>query len=310
MDVLLSRISNTDSLITVTKEPVSGVADTGTCFSDFVLPTRPSFKMPLPNYGYHNKEDRKKQELVFEMAPEWVDVDENKPDYTSLSNPGSRKNSTSKRAQITTGKLGINLERKMVIDGEKDKEIWRKPFIDPQDLADAKRFSNPNRRELRSDVKSTLDSLISGDKLREVRSGKRPTMDDTADLGLPSHYGSKPSSSLTQRPSDRYERRSSSNRFSSTPSPRTSLTDRTKFGQEPDGGAVAYPSYGNTDGTSYKGLRVTAGPFFPASPELMGFLRKLLRMDRLKDRFRDTATGSFRVAISVPSPNSLPPTMV
>jgi hypothetical protein len=29
--------------------------------------------MPLPNYGYFNKEEKKHQELVFDMAPEYVD---------------------------------------------------------------------------------------------------------------------------------------------------------------------------------------------------------------------------------------------
>ena len=29
--------------------------------------------MPLPNYGYHNKEKKEHQELKFKMAPEIVD---------------------------------------------------------------------------------------------------------------------------------------------------------------------------------------------------------------------------------------------
>ena len=53
--------------------------------------------MPLPNYGYQNKEDRKSQALVFEMAPEMVDD----------STDGDGKFDSAKhrkRAQITTGK--------------------------------------------------------------------------------------------------------------------------------------------------------------------------------------------------------------
>lgn len=223
--------------------------------------------MPLPNYGYNNQEDKRSQELVFEMAPEWVDAedphDNGRNDYrSSLSNGGSRKNSTSKRAQVTTGKLGIDLERKMVIHSDKDKEIWRKPSIDPQDLADAKKFSSPNRRELRSDLKSNLDSLISSDKLKDIRAGKRPTLEDSpSDINLPSLYGNsipKSSFSYKSRPSFEIQERrgssSSANRFSSSPSPRTSLTERTRYGHDlNDGTTSGFPSYrGSGNETSYK----------------------------------------------------------
>lgn len=53
--------------------------------------------MPLPNYGYFNKEDQKHQELVFEMAPEFVDDDTY--DGKSKIFGNSRK-----RGKITTGK--------------------------------------------------------------------------------------------------------------------------------------------------------------------------------------------------------------
>ncbi|TRY77005.1 hypothetical protein TCAL_02695 [Tigriopus californicus] len=226
--------------------------------------------MPLPNYGYNNQEDKRSQELVFEMAPEWVDAEDqydgNRNDYrSSLSNGGSRKNSTSKRAQVTTGKLGIDLERKMVIHSDKDKEIWRKPSIDPQDLADARKFSSPNRRELRSDLKSNLDSLISSDKLKDIRAGKRPTLEDSpSDISIPSLYGNpvpKATSYGYNKPRSSYEiqeRRgssSSANRFSSSPSPRTSLTERTRYGQDLGDGATtsSFSTYGgNGNESSYK----------------------------------------------------------
>ena len=32
--------------------------------------------MPLPNYGYYNKEKKEKQQLKYEMAPEYVDVED------------------------------------------------------------------------------------------------------------------------------------------------------------------------------------------------------------------------------------------
>lgn len=59
------------------------------------------FQMPLPNYGYFNKEKRNKQEMVFAMAPEIVDSDKVKvkEDPYARSNTGYRK-----RAQVTTGK--------------------------------------------------------------------------------------------------------------------------------------------------------------------------------------------------------------
>ena len=32
--------------------------------------------MPLPNYGYYNKEKKEKQQFKYEMAPEYVDVED------------------------------------------------------------------------------------------------------------------------------------------------------------------------------------------------------------------------------------------
>ena len=59
--------------------------------------------MPLPNYGYFNKEEKKHQELVFDMAPEYVDRDSNP--LSSRSNAKESSNLHNKRAQVTTGKL-------------------------------------------------------------------------------------------------------------------------------------------------------------------------------------------------------------
>ena len=60
--------------------------------------------MPLPNYGYYNKEEKKHQDLVFQGAPQIVDVEE--PDDLDGgiygTNGNSRKESR-KRGQVTTG---------------------------------------------------------------------------------------------------------------------------------------------------------------------------------------------------------------
>lgn len=44
-----------------------------------------------------------------------------------------------------TGKLGIDVERKMVIDTDKDKDLWV-TTVDPQDIAEARKFSSPERQ--------------------------------------------------------------------------------------------------------------------------------------------------------------------
>lgn len=57
--------------------------------------------MPLPNYGYFNKEEKKHQELLFEMAPEIVDSE----DSVDKFNPYAKEstNLSKKRAKVTTG---------------------------------------------------------------------------------------------------------------------------------------------------------------------------------------------------------------
>ena len=59
--------------------------------------------MPLPNCGYFNKEEKKSQELVFEMPPEIVeesDSDEGIGGTSRSSSSGKRI-----RAKVTTGKV-------------------------------------------------------------------------------------------------------------------------------------------------------------------------------------------------------------
>lgn len=126
--------------------------------------------MPLPNYGYENQEKKTHQDLVFEMAPEIVSDDEN-----SVVNGKKVK---SLRGKVTTGKIGIDLERTLKINDEKDPNIW-KTVVDPKDIEDAKKYSAPERKALKADVKKGLSSLISSSKARNIRDTKRPTLADS-----------------------------------------------------------------------------------------------------------------------------------
>ena len=54
--------------------------------------------MPLPNYGYYNKEKKEHQELKFQMAPEIVDV----PDSEDRLDYGRKE--SRKKGRVTTGK--------------------------------------------------------------------------------------------------------------------------------------------------------------------------------------------------------------
>jgi len=92
--------------------------------------------------------------MVFEMAPEIVSDD----DSMEVVNGKKVKR---KRGKITTGKLGIDLERTMVIHDEKNPNIW-KTEVDPDDIEAARKFAAPGRENLKRDVRSALDSLISG----------------------------------------------------------------------------------------------------------------------------------------------------
>merc|ERR1712010_188359 len=70
--------------------------------------------------------------MVFEMAPEIVSDD----DSMEVVNGKKVKR---KRGKITTGKLGIDLERTMVIHDEKNPNIW-KTEVDPDDIEAARKF--------------------------------------------------------------------------------------------------------------------------------------------------------------------------
>merc|ERR1711963_699285 len=118
-------------------------------------------RMPLPDYGHHNAEKKTHQDMVFEMAPEIVSDD----DSMEVVNGKKVKR---KRGKVTTGKLGIDLERTLVIHEEKDKNIWHTD-VDPRDIEDAKKFSAPERKVLKDNVRSSLDALISGRKARSVK---------------------------------------------------------------------------------------------------------------------------------------------
>jgi hypothetical protein len=45
-----------------------------------------------------------------------------------------------------SGKLGIDLERKMVIHEEKDPNVWKSPQIDHNELLEAKKYATPERK--------------------------------------------------------------------------------------------------------------------------------------------------------------------
>jgi len=134
------------------------------------LPTTDPARMPLPDYGHHNAEKKTHQDMVFEMAPEIVSDD----DSMEVVNGKKVKR---KRGKITTGKLGIDLERTMVIHDEKNPNIW-KTEVDPDDIEAARKFSAPGRENLKRDVRSALDSLISGRKVGEVRGTRRPSVSE------------------------------------------------------------------------------------------------------------------------------------
>lgn len=53
--------------------------------------------MPLPNYGYYNKEKKENQQLKFQMAPEIVDD----PEDSFLA---SGRKESRKKGRVTTGK--------------------------------------------------------------------------------------------------------------------------------------------------------------------------------------------------------------
>merc|ERR1712083_284404 len=112
--------------------------------------TTKQIRKPLPDYGHHNAEKKTHQDMVFEMAPEIVSDD----DSMGVVNGKKVKR---KRGKITTGKLGIDLERTMVIHDEKNPNIW-KTEVDPDDIEAARKFAAPERENLKRNVRSALDS--------------------------------------------------------------------------------------------------------------------------------------------------------
>lgn len=79
--------------------------------------------MPLPNYGYENQEKKTHQDIVFEMAPEMVSDDDAKE--------VNGKKMKRIRGKVTTGKIGIDLERSIRINEENDPNVW-KTIVDPK----------------------------------------------------------------------------------------------------------------------------------------------------------------------------------
>ena len=63
--------------------------------------------MPLPNYGYYNKEEKKHQDLVFQGAPQIVDVEEPDLDGGIYGTNGNSRKESRKRGQVTTGEYKI-----------------------------------------------------------------------------------------------------------------------------------------------------------------------------------------------------------
>ncbi len=54
------------------------------------------------------------------------------------------------------GKIDIDLERKLVIHSEKDKDIWRAKKVDPQDIAEARKYGSSERKVIKSTTISFL----------------------------------------------------------------------------------------------------------------------------------------------------------
>lgn len=198
--------------------------------------------MPLPDYGHQNAEKKTHQDLVFEMAPEIVSDD----DSMEVINGKKVKR---KRGKITTGKLGIDLERTLVIHGEKDPNVW-KTDVDPNDIEAARKFSAPERKTLKREVRSALDSLISGRKAQTIRGERRPSLADTSRapsaetqkqlrFNLPDNARQveKSVTGVSIQPSGTYTLRSSPSSSSprSSPDPQFTITQRvdSRYHEEP-----------------------------------------------------------------------------
>jgi len=229
--------------------------------------------MPLPDYGHQNNEKKTHQDLVFEMAPEIVSDD----DSMEVINGKKVKR---KRGKITTGKLGIDLERTLVIHGEKDPNIW-KTDVDPNDVEAAKKFSAPERKNLKRDVRSALDSLISGRKAETIRGERRPSLADTSRapsaetqkqlrFNLPDNARQveKSVTGVSIQPSGTYTLRSSPSSSSprSSPDPQLTITQRvdSRYQEEPVRQSLSQAYHAKTsmmragqNGSNYSMTRVT-----------------------------------------------------
>jgi len=104
------------------------------------------------------------------MAPEMVSDE----DESAIINGKKVKRV---RGKVTTGKIGIDLERTIKINDEKDPSVWRTE-VDPQDLENAKKYSDPERKVLKDDVRKGISSFISSSMARTIKDTKRPTKAD------------------------------------------------------------------------------------------------------------------------------------
>merc|ERR1712083_1016602 len=55
---------------------------------------------------------------------------------------------------------------------EKDANVWKPPDIDKQEVEEVKKFSSPAHQDLKKEVRSALDSLISGNKVKQLHTTK------------------------------------------------------------------------------------------------------------------------------------------
>merc|ERR1712203_410379 len=124
---------------------------------------------------------------VFQGAPQIVDVDEPLDGGLNGTNGNSRKESR-KRGQVTTGTIGIDLERKLIMHAEKDAHIWKSPEIDRAEQEEIKKYTTKDHKNLKKEVKSTLDSLISGSKMKEIKDNNNSssTESNKSNFGLTS----------------------------------------------------------------------------------------------------------------------------
>jgi len=127
--------------------------------------------MPMPNYGYNNSEKKTHQDIVFEMAPEYVSDNDDEP--IVIHGQSIKK----KKGKVVTGKIGIDLERTLVINNQINPDAW-KTNVEQSQIEEAKKYSSKDHKNLKADVRKTLDSLISGRKANTIKSERRPRCAD------------------------------------------------------------------------------------------------------------------------------------